>query len=210
MFGEGPLLCICAHFFFLNVRPLFLHVSLYVRSLLRGSVQVQNPACSEVICRLVACLTSFALFVCVCVWCSSQCMCARSVMGCVDVLLQAQCVFFKFWCPCVPPYVCVCSYDPRPFNSTTWIHPISWSPWLPRALITEGPGRSNRCASWRCLSSTPVARNLCCTQCTGACRHRQKPAGGQNIVLMSQSELLCVFKCVCSRTWWPCVKQCEL
>ncbi|KAK2841878.1 hypothetical protein Q5P01_012078 [Channa striata] len=31
-----------------------------------------------------------------------------------------------------------------PFNSATRIHPISRSPWLPKALITEGPGRSNR------------------------------------------------------------------
>lgn len=78
---------------------------------------------------------------------------------------------------CVSVWMCV--YNPRPFNSTTWIHPISLSSWLLGPLITEGPGRSNRCASWRCLSSTTVARNLCWTQCTGACPCQWEPAGAQ-------------------------------
>lgn len=85
------------------------------------------------------------------------------------------------WWVCTAHFLslCVCVYNPRPFKSTTWIHPISWLSWLQRPLITEGPARSNRCASWLFLSPTTVARNLCGTQCTGACHRRGKSAGAQ-------------------------------
>lgn len=105
--------------------------------------------------QLLACVRVYLLHVC-----------ARRVP-----LLRARCVSPKF--VCVRVRIC----NPRPFNGAAWIRPISRSPWQRAPLITEGPGRSNRCASLRCLCSTTVARNLCCALHTGACRRRWKPAG---------------------------------
>lgn len=162
---------------------------LHVWNLLRVCMQVWNWACSEVMYSLVTCATLVGLcdFLCmvfltvhVCsLFVESVCVSVCVCLCVCSILLQAWFVFSKYAPVSLCVSVCMCVYNPRPFNSTTWIHPISWSPWLPGPLITEGPGRSNRCAPWRCLSSTTVARNLCWTQGTGACRRQWKPAGAQ-------------------------------
>lgn len=118
-------------------------------------------------------------------------VCVRAC-GARGALLQA-CISQVCVCACM--YVCV--YNPRPFNSTTWIHPISRSPWLPGPLITEGPGRSNRCASWLCVSSTTVARNLCCMQHTGACHLWRKTAWAQKTLSWCPGLIWWVCVCVC-------------
>ena len=168
-------------FYFLNVALIFAHFP-KCEVCYESALQVWNGHAPGRWCRLITyetlvALCNFVFFVCCCIcaflFLDSLCVCA-----CVCPL-RAWFVFPKFVCASLCVSLCMCVYNPRPFNSTTWIHPISWSPWLPGPLITEGPGRSNRCASWRCLSSTTVARNLCCTQRTGACRRQWKPAGVQ-------------------------------
>lgn len=67
-------------------------------------------------------------------------------------------------CPCVCFCIRTCIYNPRPFTSATWIHPISWSPWLPRPLITEGSRQIKQvCILTTSPPTTMVARNLCST-----------------------------------------------
>lgn len=210
-----PLSCLdsatCIAVYFLSVRPFLFSFCtlLHVWSLLRVFVQVRNPTCPYCLvrCTTLIGLCDFVLFLrhffhSVCFLfipdCACACVCTRGA------LLQA-CISQVCVCACM--YVCV--YNPRPFNSTTWIHPISRSPWLPGPLITEGPGRSNRCASWLCVSSTTVARNLCCMQHTGACHLWRKTAWAQKHcrdVLVWSGECVCV--CFCTRC--PCEKQCEV
>lgn len=166
---------------------------LHVWSLLRVFVQVRNPTCPYCLvrCTTLIGLCDFVLFLrhffhSVCFLFIPDCACVCTGSAHLQACISQVCV-------CASMYVCV--YNPRPFNSTTWIHPISRSPWLPGPLITEGPGRSNRCASWLCVSSTTVARNLCCMQHTGACHLWRKPAWAQKHcrdVLVWSGECVCV------------------
>lgn len=120
--------------------------------MLRGA----DVAAPRYACDVVA-FVPFRLLLC-CVPPIARCVFLSSVVG-PHTVLTVESVLLLF-SPTQPPppthpsfraLVCfcirTCIYNPRPFTSATWIHPISWSPWLPRPLITEGPSRSNRCAS---------------------------------------------------------------
>lgn len=155
-------------FFGLNVPCTFLHVW----SLLRVCMQVWKRTCSEaIVCRPVTWAASIGLLI----------LCFSFAACCATYFFKLlYYVFFPQVCVSLHVSVSMCvsvfitqGHSIAPHG----IHPISRSPWWPGPLITEGPGRSNRCASWQCLSSTTVATNLCCTYHTGVCGRPWKAAG---------------------------------
>ncbi len=147
--------------------------------------------------------------VCVCV-CMCVCLHVCRRVQRTSLLLQAWCVFPKFVCvcPCVSPYVCVFiiqGHSIAPHGSIPYPGCHGYRGHLSQRVPADQTGvHPDDVSPRRLLLGTFVAHNA---QVLVAASENQQER--KNVVLMSQSELVCVCVSMCQRvcSCCPCVKQ---